>query len=1130
MQWLDLDIRVRAGKSINLTLPNGGEIAARMEYDESVARRTRDLLVRIERKELNRTDIRSLGEHLQTVLLPGEAGRMFAQVYRDLATNEGLRVRIIFERNAHDLEVYRWPWEYLYHSGLGRFLATDPKLTLSRYDPPGREGIPTIQPEESLNILVIVSEPKHNADGTPLGGVLATKVVETICKLKDTLLRVKRVEVVERPTRTDVRGAVESAEPHIVHFIGHGTFDDLEGKLALVMQDGEKADWCTASDFSSLFSRHPPYLVILQACESGAVATMGSRSVAAQLVHQHNLPAVVAMQYEITNQTAIRFAECFYKSLVEGAPVDFAVQTAREAITYLVGPGQKALGHSSPDFGIPVLFMRSHEPVIGAGTRPESAPRTEVPYSHRIPHRKRIAREYVGDREKVYEQELRYRSVIGLWGNLGIGKTWTGARLAIQWEESGFSFSPYPEHPQQVLWFKCEEDMGFSELATGIGEYLEQCGEESFGQWYQSSQNRTQPARSVISRLTELLNREQYFLCFDNFHHVSDDEDIRSLFKELEQALDETATKVILIGQTAPGIQGIGGRELRGMTRKEIQQLVLRLRAYDKGWLNRTLAAGFADRLIGLVGMNPGLMEIVAINWLRNHTTPAEAQAYLDSLNKAKIAELILGRGDKSQIALLTMLSILDEWEELSTLIELGHGEGMNKEEVAQTLEILRDAGLIQEDEEKYGLIQSVRKLCIEQQIQQPEKLSDLHQRVAEIYAGRGDLLSAFGHYLKAEAFSEALQLILDNMLEITRAGGGERASKQLGKLQVAALVGKLTARERIQVWMLIADFRAWLLRLDLAQSAVEKGLQALERIPEDERSAYKYEEGRLKGRLGVILAAKAKEEELEQLEESVRCLNESQILIQEYMEEHGITVHGVHASLMVLNNLGIAYRKIATGSKGVDRTASFSKAVHSFEACINECGIYEGVPHVDYTLPWAWVNLSQAYDDRKDEGDQELALKAAHRGLEGFQKINHQWGIGFANRTLGTIYLRLEEYENAEDCLQQGRESARRLGDRQAIILSSVKLAEINILRREWPAVDQYLETAREVLDKVAVDWMPEYVSYFERWAEGVKLLEKGQVDEGERILRDVLAYFSQDEQDYHEAECVEGDLPIQS
>jgi len=65
---------------------------------------------------------------------------------------------------------------------------------------------------------------------------------------------------------------------------------------------------------------------------------------------QQGIPAVIAMQFEVTDEAAITFAYDFYGALADGYPVDAAIAEARKAI-YAQG--------NDIEWGTPVLYMRS---------------------------------------------------------------------------------------------------------------------------------------------------------------------------------------------------------------------------------------------------------------------------------------------------------------------------------------------------------------------------------------------------------------------------------------------------------------------------------------------------------------------------------------------------------------------------------------------------------------------------------------------------------------------------------------------------------------------------------------------------------------------------------------------------
>jgi Concanavalin A-like lectin/glucanases superfamily/CHAT domain len=90
-------------------------------------------------------------------------------------------------------------------------------------------------------------------------------------------------------------------------------------------------------------------LAVLNACEGArAGAEDPFAGVAASLV-KSEIPSVIAMQFEITDDAAILFAGGFYSALARGAPVDAALAAARKAIW---------ANYNDIEWGTPVLFMR----------------------------------------------------------------------------------------------------------------------------------------------------------------------------------------------------------------------------------------------------------------------------------------------------------------------------------------------------------------------------------------------------------------------------------------------------------------------------------------------------------------------------------------------------------------------------------------------------------------------------------------------------------------------------------------------------------------------------------------------------------------------------------------------------
>jgi hypothetical protein len=90
---------------------------------------------------------------------------------------------------------------------------------------------------------------------------------------------------------------------------------------------------------------------MLSACEGARTGAHDIFSSTAATLLRRGIPAVVAMQYEITDEAAIEFARAFYEALADAVPVDAAVGEARKTISRIVS--------SSLEWGTPVLYMHA---------------------------------------------------------------------------------------------------------------------------------------------------------------------------------------------------------------------------------------------------------------------------------------------------------------------------------------------------------------------------------------------------------------------------------------------------------------------------------------------------------------------------------------------------------------------------------------------------------------------------------------------------------------------------------------------------------------------------------------------------------------------------------------------------
>jgi hypothetical protein len=145
---------------------------------------------------------------------------------------------------------------------------------------------------------------------------------------------------------------------HVFHFIGHGGFDHNtdEGFIALADEEGY-SDRFRATKLARLLADHFPLrLVLLNSCEGARGSELDLFSSTAAILVRRGIPAVLAMQYEITDRAAIEFARAFYEALADGMPVDAAVAEGRKAVSLAVA--------NTLEWGTPVLYMRSPDGVL----------------------------------------------------------------------------------------------------------------------------------------------------------------------------------------------------------------------------------------------------------------------------------------------------------------------------------------------------------------------------------------------------------------------------------------------------------------------------------------------------------------------------------------------------------------------------------------------------------------------------------------------------------------------------------------------------------------------------------------------------------------------------------------------
>ncbi|MCP2728539.1 CHAT domain-containing protein [Limnofasciculus baicalensis] len=334
-----------------------GQPSGVLRYKDKLEEITPLLEIASEKDKLNdASQVRILGEALFDVLFDDVLRQDFVNFYYQIVQQEKQLLRVELDIDERGMpEVAALPWEFLClpaRDDLGTiWMGTVPDLVFSRRRAQWIPAQPIqLNHDEKLRIALVVSAPP---DLKPVAYEEVQKALEILANEQAHRIELLPIVNSANPEAIDT---ILSKKPHIFHFIGHGRLanegDREVGQIALVDPDLDEAMWVDADYFSELFNQHRPGIVILQACEGGILSASPAFVGVASSIVQQNIPVVVAMQYEVTNSTAKRFALRFYQQLAAEDPVDIAAQYGRRAIA--LGSTQ----YRKRDFATPIIFMR----------------------------------------------------------------------------------------------------------------------------------------------------------------------------------------------------------------------------------------------------------------------------------------------------------------------------------------------------------------------------------------------------------------------------------------------------------------------------------------------------------------------------------------------------------------------------------------------------------------------------------------------------------------------------------------------------------------------------------------------------------------------------------------------------
>lgn len=376
LEYLDFDVAVEQtadGYRARVFGSPAGEGSAGviLPFDET---QVKDVLLRVQDaregftgaadiREATLDGIRSFGATLFESAFRDVVGALLgASLATATSQGKGLRLRLRLDPSLSDV-----PWEYLYNRPLDRFLCLSAETPVVRYlEVP--EPVSATRVVRPLRVLVMISDPADypaldvEGEWDRLTGALDELI-------REGLVAVDRLDDASLPA---LHERLTASPYHVFHFIGHGGFDrkDEDG-LLLLEGPGGAVSIVPGADLATALLDARLKLAVLNTCEGARASARDPFSGTAQALVRQGIPAVVAMQFEISDDAARDLSQQFYEGLAMGFPVDAALAEARKAV-YFTG--------NRVEWATPVLYMRSPDGRIFdvEGTGRLVAPRAEV--------------------------------------------------------------------------------------------------------------------------------------------------------------------------------------------------------------------------------------------------------------------------------------------------------------------------------------------------------------------------------------------------------------------------------------------------------------------------------------------------------------------------------------------------------------------------------------------------------------------------------------------------------------------------------------------------------------------------------------------------------------------------------
>jgi HEAT repeat protein/tRNA A37 threonylcarbamoyladenosine biosynthesis protein TsaE len=302
---------------------------------------------------LSKDQVHLISERRERLTWLGEC--LFEALFQEqvrLCYESALRAgqHLLVQISSQDPNLLALPWEFAYDPTYRQFLSLYDTTPIAR-----QIELPSLivpEPVERLRVLIAIASPSD------LPALNVSQEKRNIYTAFDEAKEVLEVELLENACFDSLSARLAQQKYHVLHFVGHGGYSQKAKTGAIYLEDKAGQAEMISGETLGLLIRNTrsARLVVLNACESARNGWPGSFSTVAGALISADVPAVVAMQFPISDQAALAFSRAFYTALTQGDDLVRAVARGRRQIHHAISVTGSSLIH---EWGTPVLYLGS---------------------------------------------------------------------------------------------------------------------------------------------------------------------------------------------------------------------------------------------------------------------------------------------------------------------------------------------------------------------------------------------------------------------------------------------------------------------------------------------------------------------------------------------------------------------------------------------------------------------------------------------------------------------------------------------------------------------------------------------------------------------------------------------------